>query len=269
MPSADTLDICFRTVAVRGHDLFVKTLAPPGPTPPGPTLVFLHEGLGCIEFWREFPEALVQKTGLSALVYDRKGYGRSSAAKAPRHYDYLHREAQEDLPDLLDALSISEALPVGHSDGGTIALLFASAFPDRLTAGVTLAAHVFVETAAIAGIRDAADRYRSGDLKKRLTKYHGEKTSWVFHAWADTWLSDGFSSWNIEGVLPGIQCPFLIVQGEDDPYGGGAQVAAILKGMGPSAMPRFFADCGHAPHLEKPGPTLDAVCDFIRRHVCI
>lgn len=265
MLADDRLKVLRKMVRVKGHDLHVKAVsAPDQPGAPLPTLIFLHEGLGCIEFWRDFPERLVRATGLNALVFDRQGYGRSSPVAEPRLKDYLHREALEELPALLETLSIDRVLPVGHSDGGTIALLYASSFPGRVTAAVTIAAHVFVDPVTLKGIRETVDRYRSGDLKRRLARYHGEKTDWVFRSWADTWLSDRFSDWNIEACLPAIHCPVLVIQGENDEYGDREQVIAITEGIGDNAVSRIIQDCGHAPHLEAHGGTFAAIDRFIR-----
>ncbi|MFZ7125978.1 MAG: alpha/beta fold hydrolase [Desulfobacterales bacterium] len=266
MPSSIDLDIRNLMVPVRRHSLQVRTLSVGGTERRDrPVMVFLHEGLGCIEFWRDFPERMVQRTGLDAVVYDRRGYGKSSPVTAPREKDYLHREANEELPRLLEALSIDRIIPVGHSDGGTIALLYAASFGRRVEAVVTLAAHVFVEPLTLDGIRETVERYQTGDLKERLSRYHGQKTEWVFHSWADTWLSDGFRDWNIESFLPQIGCPVLVIQGEDDEYGGREQVEAITSGIGASALPLLVPGCGHSPHLEAPGAVVDETAHFICR----
>ncbi|MGD9016565.1 MAG: alpha/beta hydrolase [Desulfobacterales bacterium] len=252
------------TVRIRGHDLFVRTLSHAGPRSPGsPTLVFLHEGLGCTRFWRDIPERLAMATALDALIYDRKGYGRSDPASDPRQIDYLHREAREDLPDLLASFSVDRALHVGHSDGGSIALIHAAAFPKHVAAVVTLAAHVFVEEETLAGIRTTVDRYREGRLYDRLAAYHGQKTRRMFDDWAVTWLSHEFADWNIESMLGNIRCPVLVIQGEKDPYGTQAQVRAILQGIGSNARQRMIPDSGHAPHIDRPEQTLTDILSFI------
>ncbi len=255
-------------VRVRGAALQVRRIRPPaGRARTGPVLVFLHEGLGCIAFWRGFPKRLVEATGLEAVVYDRRGYGRSSAVDEPRGADYLHVEAFDHLPRLLDRLGIDAVLPVGHSDGGTIALLFASRHPDRTRAAVTLAAHVFVDPVTLSGIRDTVERYRTGDLRARLAKYHGPNTRWVFHSWADTWLSEGFRRWNVEDRLAAIRCPVLVLQGTDDPYGGPEQVEAIAAGVGGAAQAVMLPDCGHTPHVDAPEATLACVRGFVERWI--
>ncbi len=264
MTTTADLTVTDQTVRIRGHGLFVKTLRHAGSRPPGsPTLVFLHEGLGCTRFWRDIPERLAMATGLDALIYDRKGYGRSDPVSEPRQTDYLDREAREDLPDLLASFFIDRALHVGHSDGGSIALIHAAAFPKHVAAVVTLAAHVFVEEVTLEGIRNTVDRYRSGRLHDRLAVYHGEKTRQMFDAWAVTWLSDGFVDWNIEPILREIRCPVLVVQGEADPYATQAQVRAIVRGIGSNARERMIPDSGHASHIDQPAQTLAEIQSFI------
>jgi len=166
-----------------------------------PTLVFLHEGLGSIAQWRKFPETLANATSCNAVVYERWGYGGSDPLDRPREADFLEREAEHALPDVLDAFGIKQAILVGHSDGGTIALLFAAAFPDRTLGVITEAAHVVVEKESIAGVRAAVDAFEHGDLSVRLAIYHDANTESMFRGWADTWLSDSFQDWSMTGRL--------------------------------------------------------------------
>lgn len=215
-----------------------------------PWLVFLHEGLGSVGQWRDFPAAICEKTGLPALVYDRWGYGGAEACPESGNVAYLHDEALISLPQVLDHFGIDKAIGIGHSDGGSIALMFAASYPERVTGIITEAAHVFVEDITLAGIREAVAAYETTDLKMRLTRYHGDKTELVFRRWSDTWLSPSFRTWNIEEYLPRVRCPALIIQGSDDPYGTPAQVEAIVrKTAGPTEgflVPR----CGHIPHVQ-------------------
>lgn len=228
----------------------------------GETLVFLHEGLGSIGQWRDFPSRLSEKTGLPALVYDRWGYGKSEPFTLPRDTRYLHDEALAGLPAILDACHIDKAILIGHSDGGSIALIYASKHPDRVLAVITEAAHVFVEDVTLEGIREAVDVYAAADLGKRLARYHGDKTELVFHGWADTWLSPEFRNWNIEEVLPGVRCPVLIIQGIDDRYGTPAQVRAIERQVSGRAE-TLLVRCGHIPHAEAREEVLEAMAGFI------
>ena len=232
--------------------------------PDKPVLVFLHEGLGSIEFWRDFPGRLAEATGLDALVYDRQGYGGSSPLDAARGVDYLHVEALEYLPAVLRAEAIERAILVGHSDGGSIALIHAAHHPQAV-ACITEAAHIFVEDITLAGIRDAERIYRETALPEKLARYHGEKTDSVFHAWVGTWLSPEFRDWNIEAELPQVRVPVLAIQGEGDEYGTPAQVHGIVEGVGGPAEECLIPDCGHTPHKEQPERTLAAMVDFLRR----
>jgi pimeloyl-ACP methyl ester carboxylesterase len=227
----------------------------------GPTLVFLHEALGCIAMWRNVPAQLSRMTGLPALVYDRHGHGRSGALAGPRNPDYLDREALEILPAVLAAGGITDPLLIGHSDGGSIALLYAARYPAR--AVVTEAAHVFVEEVTLAGIRDAVEAWRGTELEQKLARHHGRKTGTLFNAWAETWLSDAFATWNIEAALPGVTCPTLIIQGEDDEYGTPRQANAIAAGVSGPARTLLLPDCRHVPHLQAADRVVPAIADFI------
>ena len=227
-----------------------------------PVLVFLHEGLGCTAMWRDFPARLCAATGCEGLVYDRRGYGQSSPLGAARGIHYLHGYALNELPAVLAAL-----LPerdywlVGHSDGGSIALIHAAERPARLRGVITEAAHVFVEAVTLEGIRAAREAWEAGKLKG-LQHFHGDKTVNIFAAWADTWLEPSFAYWNIEYLLPAIACPVLALQGSGDQYGSAAQLAAIA-GKTPHGQQQMLPACGHTPHAEAADATLDAMRRFI------
>jgi pimeloyl-ACP methyl ester carboxylesterase len=247
-----------------GHRLHAERIEPlpADPSADGTTFVFLHEGLGSIGQWRDFPSLLSEKTGLPALVYDRWGYGESEAFILPRDTGYLCDEALDGLPAVLDACRIGKAILVGHSDGGSIALMHASRQPESVRAVITEAAHVFVEDVTLEGIREAVEVYASTDLGKRLARYHGDKTDLVFRGWAETWLSPAFRSWNIEEFLPGVRCPVLIIQGIDDRYGTPAQVRAIERQVSGRAQ-ALLLRCGHIPHAEARDEVLEAMAGFI------
>ncbi|MBX9348664.1 alpha/beta hydrolase [Chromobacterium vaccinii] len=230
-----------------------------------PCLVFLHEGLGCDAMWGSFPDQLCEATGLAGLVYDRQGYGRSAPLDRPRTVHYLHEYALNELPSVLEALLPGrDYILIGHSDGGSIALLHAAEQSPRLKAVVTLAAHVFVENVTLAGIRRAREAWDAGKLAG-LARFHGDKTGTLFHAWADAWLSPGFVHWNIEYALPSISCPTLALQGEHDQYGSAAQLDAIA-GKTQNGRQLTLPNCGHSPHLEAPQATRDAIAGFIAEH---
>jgi pimeloyl-ACP methyl ester carboxylesterase len=229
-----------------------------------PTLVFLHEGLGCIELWRDFPEILCQATGCSGLVYDRKGYGGSEKFEEPWPLDYLQKESLIYLPELLKECNIDHAVLIGHSDGGTIALLTAAIHGNVVCAIITEAAHVFVEELTIAGIRKAVEAFETTPLKKKLARYHKENTETIFYRWADRWLSPEFLSWNIERYLPKITCPILVLQGEEDEYGTPAQIQSIVGHVSGPAHSKLIPNCGHVPHFQAKNAVLFEMTQFIR-----
>jgi pimeloyl-ACP methyl ester carboxylesterase len=230
----------------------------------GRTLVFLHEGLGSIRRWRDFPSALAAASGCRALVYDRYGYGQSDVLAEPRvGTDYMHREALETLPALLRALEIEDPVLVGHSDGASIAILYAGA-GRACKALVLLAPHVFVEDVSVRSIEAARDRFETTDMPERLAKYHRDPVK-TFHLWNDVWLDPEFRRWNIESYLPGIRCPVLVIQGEDDPYGTMAQVEAIRRQVSGPCEVLPLPECRHSPHRDQPERTLAAIADFVAR----
>jgi pimeloyl-ACP methyl ester carboxylesterase len=237
-----------------------------GPRPDqAPTLVFLHEGLGCMAMWKDFPQRVVEATGYDALVYSRAGYGKSDPIELPRPVRFMHDEALITLPEVLNAFEIREAILVGHSDGGSIALIHAGGIGDTRVSGlVLLAPHVFVEDLGIDSIRRIAEDYRTGSLRQRLERYHGENVDRAFWGWNDVWLNPEFRSWNIEEYLPRIRVPVLLIQGADDQYGTLAQIAAIERGVTGAVRKVTLKDCGHSPHLDQPDQTLEAIEAFVR-----
>jgi pimeloyl-ACP methyl ester carboxylesterase len=251
------------TIEAAGRRLAVTRLRPESVVAGAPPLVFLHEGLGCTALWKDFPAALCARLGCQGVVYDRWGYGRSEPLDRPRDARYLHDEAQIFLPALLDALGIPRAALFGHSDGGTIGLLFAAARPERCAALVTEAAHVFVEDITLAGIRAAAAAYATTDLPKRLARYHGDKTDTVFRAWADTWLAPWFRGWNVEAELRRVTCPVLVLQGADDEYGTPAQVEAIARGVRGPVRTVLLPGCAHVPHQQARAAVLELAAGFL------
>lgn len=255
-------------VVVNGATLHTRRV---GPDDPGassrPVLVFLHDSLGCDTVWRDFPDRLSAALGCDALVYDRRGYGKSAAfAPEPRRPDYLEREAA-NLIALLDACHLASAVLVGHSDGGSIALLAAALAPTRVAAVVTEGAHVFVEERTLDGIRAARELLRSTDLRERLVRHHGDKTDAVTSAWIDTWLSPAFRNWNIEHHLPAVRCPTLVLQGAADEFGTMAQVQAIADGVSGPSDRHLIPGAAHTPHREAAEMTVDLTVAFLQREV--
>jgi pimeloyl-ACP methyl ester carboxylesterase len=225
-----------------------------------PTLVFLHEGLGSIGQWRDFPRELALACDCGALVYARHGYGNSSVLEERRRADYMHIEAREVLPELLAKLSIRAPILVGHSDGASIALIHAgSGFAVR--ALVVLAPHVFVEEISLAGIRDAKRAFLETDLPQRLARYHRDAAK-TFWGWNDIWLSEEFRAWNIEALLPNITQPVLAIQGEQDEYGSMAQIDAIARAVRDCEVLKLD-NCRHAPQRDQRAATFAAMRAFI------
>lgn len=248
-------------VEVRGARLRARLVRAPGASSKGPTVVLLHEGLGSVDGWRGFPERLVAATGLPMLLYDRRGYGLSDPRVEPWGVDYLHRAALGELPAVLRACGIERPVLLGHSDGGTIALLYASRHDPA--AIITEAAHVFVEEAAREGIRRTVRWWNSGDLGPRLERLHGAKTEAVFQSWADTWLAPWFDRWSIVGELHHVRCPALLIQGADDEYATPRHLAEIAARLAGPVRCELVAGCGHAPHHDRPGLVTDLIAGWL------
>ena len=238
-----------------------------GPSPDeASTIVFLHEGLGCVEMWRDFPEQVASKTGLGALVYSRAGYGKSDPISLPRPVTFMHREALEVLPEIINAFGIGDPILFGHSDGGSIALIYAgSDQPTRAKALVLEAPHVFVEPLSITSIETAKVEYEKGSLKSGLQRYHGDNLECAFRGWNDVWLNPEFRSWNIESFLPNISSPVLLIQGENDQYGTQCQLESISASCRGPVQTELLADCGHSPHRDQPQIVLEVVSSFLTR----
>jgi pimeloyl-ACP methyl ester carboxylesterase len=239
-----------------------------GPPPDeAPTLVFLHEGLGSVSTWRDFPMRLAEATGCGALVYSRAGYGGSDPVPLPRPIRFMHDEARV-LPEVLDAAAVRDAVLVGHSDGASIALIHAGSASSRRVRALALEApHVFVEDVTVRSIEKAAESYRTGDLRRALERHHGTNVDVAFRGWNRAWLDPAFRSWTIEEFLPAIRVPVLVVQGEQDEYGTLRQLDAIEAGCSGPVTRLVLPDCGHAPHRDQPDETLMAMATFVRETI--
>ncbi len=236
-----------------------------GPSPDcAPTLVFLHEGLGCAALWRDFPDRLAARTGCGAFVYSRAGYGRSTAVPLPRPLSYMHDEAQHHLGPTLDAAGIRRALLVGHSDGASIATIYAAVTADDRVVGLALLApHFFNEDVCVASIRQAKAAFETSDLRERLARYHGDNVDCAFWGWNRAWLDPAFRHWNIEQYIPRIRVPVLLVQGENDQYGTRRQLDAFVRGATCPVETRLLAGSRHAPFIDQPQATLEILVRFI------
>jgi pimeloyl-ACP methyl ester carboxylesterase len=233
------------------------------PPAEAPTLVFLHEGLGSVSAWRDFPARLAEQTGCGALVYSRAGYGGSDPSRLPRPVRFMHDEA-EVLGRILAQTGIRAPILIGHSDGASISLIYAGSSPAVQPLGLVLEApHVFTEPHGLASIARIGEAYRTTDLRERLARHHGANVDNAFRGWNDVWLDPEFRAWNIEDVLPRITVPMLILQGEEDEYGTWRQVAAIEQQSGGPVETVAIPSCGHSPHREQPERTLREMSEFI------
>jgi pimeloyl-ACP methyl ester carboxylesterase len=252
-------------IIAAGHRLRVRKLIHPNSEggDSRPTLVFLHEGLGSIEMWHDFPAILAKTTGCDCLIYDRWGHGRSDPLDVKRTLRYVHDEALDNLPEVLDHFDVDDAILIGHSDGGSIALIFAAEYPERVRGIITEAAHVFVEEITLQGIREALEVYNSTDLKQKLARYHGDNTEKIFRAWHETWLQPEFKSWDIQDCLAKITCPILVIQGVEDQYGTAAQVEAINNQVTGQSKVLLIPNCAHIPHKEAKNRVAQEMTEFI------
>ena len=245
-------------ITIDGHQLDVRTVGSDGQRP---SQVFLHEGLGSIELWRSYPGEVATSTDERAVVYSRYGHGWSDIQRERRPVDFMDREAFVVLRDLIETVGVSDPILIGHSDGASIAMLYASRHP--VAALVLLAPHVFTESVGLDEIRRASTQLGDADLLERMAKYHQDPAA-TFAAWNDVWLDPDFESWNIEPALSGVTCPVLLIQGQDDEYGTMAQIDAISRQLGGSIDQLLLADCRHSPHLDHRAATADATAGFIK-----
>jgi pimeloyl-ACP methyl ester carboxylesterase len=220
-----------------------------------PCYVLLHEGLGCVALWRDFPQRLQALTGARVVAYSRRGYGQSTALPAglrhARSVRVMHEEAQSILPKLLSALTIEQPILIGHSDGASIALIYAGTFPESVKSLCVMAPHLFVEPICVESIQQARSQFETGKLAERMAKYHRDPAA-TFYAWADVWLHPAFLDWNIQSFIPRITAPILAIQGEQDAYGTVAQIAGFANKL-------LIPNCGHSPHIDHPDAVLKRV----------
>ncbi|MGY3583681.1 pimeloyl-ACP methyl ester carboxylesterase [Bradyrhizobium sp. USDA 4341] len=249
-------------LTIDGADLEYRMIGPSPET--APTLVMLHEGLGCVGLWGDFPDKLQAATGAGVFAYSRAGYGASSPAKLPRPVDYMHREALDVLPKLLDRIGFRRGLLVGHSDGASIAAIYAGAHQDHRLQGLALIApHFVVEDISVKSIAEIKTAYETTNLKEKLARWHKDVDN-TFRGWNDAWLDPAFRDWDISEYLAYIRVPLLIVQGADDQYGTMRQVEIAQDECYCPVDVAAIAGAGHSPHREAPSVTLEAVTEFAR-----
>lgn len=235
--------------------------------PPGeaPTIVMLHEGLGCVALWRDFPQRLAEATGFGVFLWSRAGYGESDPVDLPRPLDYMTREAMDVVPGVLDAIGFRSGILLGHSDGASIAAIYAGGVEDFRVRGIVLMApHFFTEPGGLDSIAQAKVAYETGDLRGRLAKYHRDVDN-AFRGWNDAWLDPRFRSWNIAESIDYLRIPVLAIQGADDQYGTLTQIEEIENRIYSPVDVEILADCSHSPHLEQPDKTLSAIAEFCAR----
>jgi pimeloyl-ACP methyl ester carboxylesterase len=231
-----------------------------------PTLVLLHEGLGSLSMWRDFPAKLAQRTGYGALVYSRAGYGKSDPVSLPRPLSYMHDEALEVLPQVLDRAGVKKTILIGHSDGASIATIYAGGRQDfRVRGLVLLAPHFFVEDISVKSIAAAKVAYETGDLRERLKRHHGSNVDVAFRGWNEAWLDPRFREWRIDDYVAHVRVPILIVQGTDDQYGTLAQVRLAESDAYCPVETTILERCGHSPQIDRPDETLTAISEFVHR----
>jgi pimeloyl-ACP methyl ester carboxylesterase len=248
-------------LAIKGHRIEYEFIR--GANAGAPMLVFLHEGLGSLAMWKDFPRRCVQATGCGALIYSRYGYGKSDALKESRRVAFLQDEALKTLPELLDKLGVERPILFGHSDGGSIALIHAGGSRRAVRGLILMAPHVMVEDMGLVSIEAAKRAYETTALREKLARYHSDPDS-AFRGWNDIWLNPDFRVWNIEEYLPRITCPVLAIQGEDDEYGTMEQIERIARAIARvEVLP--LKDCGHSPHRDQPEVVIEAVTQFVNR----
>jgi len=230
-----------------------------------PIIVLLHEGLGCVELWRRFPQLLMERTSCTVVAYSRAGYGKSDPVALPRPLDYMTREATDVLPLMLDAIGARKAILVGHSDGASIAAINAGSTTDYRVRGVVLIApHFFTEAKAVAAIAQTKHQYATSDLRQKLVRYH-QHVDVAFNGWCDAWLDPGFADWNVADCIDYIRVPVLGIQGTADEYGTLAQLNEIKSRIYAPFEETIIADCRHSPHLDAPDATLSSISSFVER----
>lgn len=230
----------------------------------GVPIVLLHDSLGCVALWRDFPEQLARATGRKVIAYDRLGFGRSAAHPGKLTTGFVENEATGAFQAVCQHFELNEFVVFGHSVGGGMAIGCAAAYPQRCRAVISEAAQSFVEARTLSGIRQAQRQFAEPGQLERLQKYHGDKASWVLQAWIGTWLSDAFSHWSLDAQLRQVGCPVLALHGDRDEYGSTLHPQRIAEQVSAAVTLHIYPDCGHVPHREYPQAVLDSVCAFVK-----
>lgn len=254
----------FGEIVVDGKRLETLSIESRRPSPS--TILMLHEGLGSIALWKDFPRTLADRTGCRVLLYSRYGHGGSAKLAEKRPVEFMHHEGEVVLPELLERLGVGRPILLGHSDGGSIALIFAGRYPERVPALILEAPHVFVEELSIASIRAAKVAFQTTNFRARLGRYHAHVDE-TFWGWNDIWLEPRFRAWNIESYLDSIRCPILCLQGEQDEYGTRAQLETI-RARAPQTQILMLPNCRHSPHRDQPEATLGKIGEFVAAAGC-
>lgn len=263
-PQSSALPDRILTIPLDGAALHARTWRPPGCSA-GPAIVLLHEALGSVSRWQDFPAVLAARTGLATMAFDRAGHGLSPARATAQQPSYLTEQARDVLPAILAATGLPRPVLYGHSDGATIALIYAALYPDRVAGVIAEAPHVIVEPITREGIIAARAAFREPRLFARLARHHGDKTQALLDGWSDIWLSDAFRTWSVVDLMARIAAPVLLVQGVGDAYGSRDQLDLVAdRAAGPVSV-ALLQDCGHSPHREARGLVLEQVERFLAR----
>lgn len=261
-PTASAPVVAEEYVDVPAGQVFVKTWQLIGVRDKAP-LVLLHDSLGCVTMWREFPATLCARLKRPVIAYDRPGFGRSTEMTDVPTRRFVEEQAKSVFPMLRDALGFDRFALLGHSVGGSMALHIAAAYRDTCSAVITVSAQAFVEPRTLDGIRAAREAFEEETQMRRLMLYHGSKAPWVLAAWIDVWLSREFADWNVFDVLPAVRCPLLAIHGDGDEYGSLQFPQSITAEAGGPATMRILANCGHMPHREQEATVVEAVAEFL------
>ncbi len=235
------------------------------PTTKKAPIILIHDSLGCVELWREFPARLCEQSGCNVIAYDRPGFGKSDPRSGSLPLKFISEESEICLPAIAGQFQIREFILFGHSVGGAMAITAAAKFRSECKAVIAESAQAFIEEKTLLAISEAKKHNQDNSQLKRLQKYHGEKAKWVFDAWTETWLASEFASWNLKAVLPDVRCPLLVIHGDRDEYGTLKHPEMICKFAGGPSQQAILPDCGHIPHREKSGEVIELVAKFVER----